>query len=497
MLLMFSFQQMLDTIIWITFASIALETGDLFNVSVTWVNVLSLLVLGLFLPGMVWCSYLMSRCGLRNVVLVGAILHLAAGVMRYVAVVLLRHGAGPASFALLFAGQFVSSFAQPICTNLPVRLANDWFPTEERDVAMTLGNFGLGVGNLFGVGAPSHFVWRAADGSVHGMETLLLLELGLTIVGFIWTWLCFVDEPEYPPSTAAAMLRGTRAEARDSNASRGAALARLLGEYWSLLRDRNFCLLLFAFSIGLGFFNSIFTALEQLVHPAGYGAREAGHIGNIFIFGGVVTSALSGKILDTTHAYKTMLKITYGLTFFTTLGLVVSVRPDQLVVLCAAAALMGATCLPLLPVSLGTAAEVTFPVPEEASTGLMIFAGNTLGVVFTFVYAALIPLAPKYTTVWTPAGIFTIVGIALATTAALLYDGDHKRFEAESSAHLAGYLKVEEDGPISPNSSPRSHLKVRRLQTGLGGAVLATSLEGYFPKLEARGPVGLLRNRTC
>lgn len=63
-----------------------------------------------------------------------------------------------------------------------------------------------------------------------------------------------------------------------------------------LLRDRNFLILLFGFSVGLGVFNALLTLIAQLVQPCGYDSSDAGLFGGVLIGAGLLGAAIAGPV---------------------------------------------------------------------------------------------------------------------------------------------------------------------------------------------------------
>ena len=64
--------------------------------------------------------------------------------------------------------------------------------------------------------------------------------------------------------------------------------AKLRDESSTLFNNRNYIVLFIAFSIGVGFFNSLLTLLDQIVAPHGYSNDDAGTFGAVFIALGLV-----------------------------------------------------------------------------------------------------------------------------------------------------------------------------------------------------------------
>lgn len=440
--------------LWISFAPIAVEMSLFYDVHVQWINTLSTVCLLMFPFGMVWCSYITGTCGLRQPMVIASGLNLIGGMLRLVSYPAVHWIGGQVAYTALLVGQVCSAFAQPIFTNTPLRVANEWFPQDERDKATTFGNCGFGVGNVVGFLLPSFFVSQVSGTEqVHGIGKFLAVESGICLLSFLWCWRCFLEEPEGPPSHAAVQKRQARQQTRDDPArlQNGFSICKVFDDYIQLLQDKNFCALLVAFSFVLGGFNSLFTVLEQLLKPAGYSIACASDVGNTFIVSGGITSVISALILDRTHAYITVLKVSYFLTFVASCIFCSQVRPDNDAWLVAAAGLFGAASVPILPVTLEAAAEATYPVAEEAASGLLILGGNYLGAVFTYIVAALVKRAPIFTTVFTPASFFTVVILSLATLASCCFNGTYKRQAAEAHAQTAEpLLKVEDSTSRAP-----------------------------------------------
>merc|ERR1711920_766026 len=131
------------------------------------------------------------------------------------------------------------------------------------------------------------------------------------------------------------------------------------------------------YGINLGFYNSIFIILEQLVHPVGYGTRSAGIFASSFTMMGLVSAVCTALLLDRTHAYKSIIRIVFVSTGIAMINFFLQLKPRQWNIVWVSTGLLGVVSLPSLPVVLPAAAEATFPVSEEVSTGLLMFAGNS------------------------------------------------------------------------------------------------------------------------
>jgi hypothetical protein len=67
---------------------------------------------------------------------------------------------------------------------------------------------------------------------------------------------------------------------------------KLRQESSALFSNRNYIVLFIAFSIGVGFFNSLLTLLNQIIAPHGYSNDDAGTFGAVFIGLGLVGAGI-------------------------------------------------------------------------------------------------------------------------------------------------------------------------------------------------------------
>lgn len=460
-LAIFCLQSGLNACLWITFAPIASLSSDFYDVSLGSINLLSLVYMLLFPPGILLTSYLMTQWGLRRVIIIGSLLDLVSTALRFVSV-LLPQKSGPVfpAFCLVLLGQSFGALAQPLFISVPVRLANDWFSRSERDAVTVIAAMVAPVGNAIGQVVPPLVVTQdpAGTGPVNGLDWLLAGEGLVALVALFWAGACFAEDPLVAPSRAAVVRRASRQEllhslsqghmsplsvgsrsVSRSSVSASSAFRALKVDYVALLKDVNYVILLVAFGMGLGLFNAILTCIEQLVKPAQYNSDDAGLFGGVVLLTGLPVAGIVGVVLDKTHAYRATLKAGVSCALAGLLCFLMLLRPANRGLVCLGSALLGATTTPLLPVSMETAVECTFPVPEEASGGLLLLAGQVFGVIFTVTLQNLLMSrdGSSFDGVWTPAAFF-ILSVQLAGALIVFgYRGQYKRQVSESSDHRA------------------------------------------------------------
>jgi FLVCR family MFS transporter 7 len=445
LLLLFALSSAANAFLWISFAPIFSLTGSWFSVSSAAVNWLSLVFMVLYLPGSLFAAVSMERLGLRATLLLGVGGNAAGAWLRYAgAAALPRSGGG---FALAMAGQVLAALVQAVFVNAPARIAADWFPRKERDTATVVASLSNAVGSALGSVLPTLFVAAPGDlpafllGTAVALSALLLASLAGVRA----------DRPPTPPTAAAALraraLAGEAArsgggggdggelseallEGGGGGASSPGTLAGVLRAYADLLKRRNFLLLTVGFGVGLGLFNAMLTLLSQLLAPCGYSDNDAGTAGAVLLGAGLLVAAGAGAALEATRAYAAMLRGGMAAATCALLLFLGALRPGQAGLVLGAVAVLGAFLIPLLPIALENAAESTFPVPEDVSSGLLLNAGNYIGLALTLGMAPLI--GGSCTSVVTPAAGLMVGVQAVAVAALAGFKGEPLRQEAEA-----------------------------------------------------------------
>jgi MFS family permease len=440
MLLCYCLQTINNALLWITFASVANGSSRFFGVGIGWVNVLSVSFMILYLPGSILASYIITRWGLRRLMVIGAALNLLSAAVRYAGVGYVQFidsaGGGTVGFAILLLGQCIGAMAQPLFTNAPVKLAGVWFKASERDVATVIAALANPIGMAMGQVVPSFFV-TDDDFETAAFGQLLLLEIALTGVAFVWAAHGFQEAPPTPPSASArdriVQAKAVTAEINASASAFAATMLELRRDTTALLTDRNFLVLFVGFGFGLGAFNALLTVLAQMVAPCGYTTDDAAMFGGTLIGAGTVGAGLAGGYLDASHNYRPVLKGGYAFCWATVVFFLLSLKPDNGGMLTAAFALMGSTMLPLYPVTLENAVECTYPMSEEGSGGLLLLAGNVLGMCFTFVLGYTIEEQGgcQADVTKNPSALFLFAMLTVCVLVMLTFNGQYKRLEAE------------------------------------------------------------------
>ena len=252
-----------------------------------------------------------------------------------------------------------------------------------------------------------------------------------------------------------AEVAGDGVEGLDAGLVEGSSLGvqEVVALWMKLLEDKEFLKLVLGFGTGLAIFNSLMTVIQQIISPAGYSSDDAGSFGGILIGSGLVGAMIVGPLLDYTKAYKTVLKIGMPIGLVAVTAFVANLKPDNFTVVAICIGCLGFVMLPMLPVSLETAAECTYPIPEDCSSALLMTTGQLVGIPLIFGLDWLISMRSKYDgNVWTPAAIFLVIAISICVIFVWWFDGKMKRLAVEQMRSFSGSRGREsgrESGRIS------------------------------------------------
>ena len=191
----------------------------------------------------------------------------------------------------------------------------------------------------------------------------------------------------------------------------------------------------------LGIMNTQGTVIGIIAAQYHYTNNQVALFGGLFIFGGICGSAVAGTIVEMKKNYKTMLTI---LAFLSTVALVELMFVMKSLSVWGTAVscfLVGSVSIAVLPVGVDFAVEISHPVPESISTGLLLSTGQVIGIVLTVCDSLWITKSGN-------AGVIggssiMIVGAAVAGLISLGIESDLRRMKLEQQQK--GLLDTEEE----------------------------------------------------
>ena len=322
------------------------DPTSLFNI-----DFLALSYMLVFLLAAMPASWVLDKWGLGVGVGVGAILTIVGSVGK---------GVWADSFGAQVAFQLVLALAQPFLINAATTLARDWFPPKERATAAGLASLAQYLGFVVALAwAPALVqIDPRLPGYGQGMGTALA---SFAVVGVIAGLLALV-----------LVRRGPYREKLD-----GDFLASV-GRLWSSW-DFRWTLLLFF--LGLGMLNAVTSLTDSIA--ASLGVKDSdGLLGVGLIGGGIVGAIVLPLLSDLWGRRKAFLVLCMGLAAPAFAALAFAPQGWYGLAI-GAMVLLGFALMSAGPIGFQYAAEVTVPVPESASQGVLLLVGQVSGLAFT------------------------------------------------------------------------------------------------------------------
>ena len=335
---------------WLTFAPIASQVMDHYQVSSFSVDLFSVSYMLMYILLTFPASWVIDRWGWRASFTIGGAITAVFALTRWVF-------AG--SYPMVLLSQFLLAAGQPFLVNVSTKVPANWFAPRERSTAAGI----LMMAQYLGFILPMIASPLLMDGM--GMGGMLGVYGALCTVSALVALAVGRERPTVPP--------GPPAPAENMNAR------QMVG----LVRSGAFLRVLVIGFVSMGIFNTILTVLEKLLAPQGFSSLDAGIVGAAFVVSGIVGAVLVPMLSDRTG--RRIPLIAFGVASIAPLTLALGLLHGMAAVV-PCAAILGFLVMGLAPVLFQHGAEIAYPVPEGASFALIMLAGQVSGAVFVWVF---------------------------------------------------------------------------------------------------------------
>ncbi len=336
-----------NQLLWITFAPITGVAAKYYGVSDLSIGLLSMSFMIVYIFVSIPASWVIDTYGFRTAVAIGAVLTAIFGLTR---------GLAADNYTLVLISQIGIAIGQPFILNALTKVAARWFPLQERATASGLGSLAMYLGIMLGMILTPILVLRS---SINNM--LLIYGAAAVIAGAVF----LIFSREHPPTPASPPGQEERSLVFDG--------------LKQMVRMRDFILLMVIFFIGLGVFNSVTTWIEDILRPRGYSILQAGVVGGVMVFGGILGAVVLPTLSDRKRKRVPYLIIAVAAA---TLGLVGIIFAANYTLLLISAFVMGFFLLSAGPIGFQYGAEITYPAPEGTSNGMLLMMGQISGILF-------------------------------------------------------------------------------------------------------------------
>jgi MFS family permease len=329
--------------LWITFGAITLPATEFYGVTDLQIGLLAMIFMIVYIPMSLPVSWAIDTWGFYKTVSLGAILMAVFGVLR---------GLLGSSYMAVLICTIGLAVSQPFIMNSWTKVAARWYPIQERATAVGLA----AVGNFVGTGIGLWLTPRLIDEYNISIPSVLLIYGCLGAVAAI---LFIVFAREYPPTAPCP----PEMEAR----------ALMIEGLRSLVKSAPFWVLMFIFFIANCIFNGLSTWIEPIFRPRSYSPEQAGTLGGLLLLGAILGAFILPTLSDMLRKRKIFLLL--GILGAAPWLLVLTLAQNYWL-LSISALVFGFLLIGLAPIGYQYAAELTYPVPEGTSNGMLVLAGQ-------------------------------------------------------------------------------------------------------------------------
>src|SRR4030042_2782380 len=334
---------------WITFAPITSEAVAFYNVTAMQIDLLSLIFMIIYIFVSFPASYIIDTWGIRIGIGIGAALLGVFGFMK---------GFYGASYDMVVIAQIGIAVGQPFVFNSGTKVGVRWFPLRERATQAGISVLAQFVGIIIAMAVTPIL------SKTYGMEKMLMIYGVATLIGAIIFILLNRECPATPPCPPGHDER-----------------IKVFAGLQHIFKQRDMIYLLIIFFVGLGIFNAVTTWVEQILRPRGFDITQAGIIGALMMFGGILGAATLPVFSDKLRKRKIFMVIT---TICAIPGLAGLAFAGSYGILLASSLIFGFFLMGNGPISYQYSAEICYPAPEATSQGLLLLVGQISGIIFVF-----------------------------------------------------------------------------------------------------------------
>jgi len=357
-LIVFMFLNAVLQMQWLIFAPIAKAAQSFYGTSTVGIDVFAMIYMGMlvimFLPGV----YIVNSYGVRIGVGIGAVLIGVFGLLK---------GVYGANYTMACVSQFGLAAAQPFIICAITAVVARWFPINERATACGLASLSVYLGVLFVmVVTPLFLTENIVNGiTLYNIDHILMIYGIISVASAIVLLVFMREKPPTPPGVYG----------QDEN------IVDFLKGLKLIFKQRDMIVLLLLSLLLLGVFNALSTCIDQLCKLRGLTFDQTGLVGGVMLLGGIIGAIILPLFSDKYRKRKAFIVLAAilvipgvaGLTFISGYG-------GLLISSC----IFGFFCLGAGPIAFQYGAEITYPVPEASSNGLLLLVGQVSGILFVF-----------------------------------------------------------------------------------------------------------------
>ena len=291
------------------------------------------------------------------------------------------------SIAFAYIGQIISALFQPAILNSPAKIAATWFNEKRRVLVTSICCLSNTIGVMFGYIFHTFII---EDNTVNprifknDFRLYLILEFAITSIFCLFFIIFMREKPTNPPSNSQKNIK--------TNQNKSTCQ-----EIGKLLCDKNFRFLFISLSCIVGFINIIATIFNSYMAMYKITDSQASYISGIANVFGIITSIgvaiIIDKTIDKTKVYTKILlycNIISILLYIVTTIILEKVKSKSLYIIIGVLfTLIIGSAVPIYTSGMDLVCEITYPIGESTSDGVIMIGNQFLGIVGIIITALL------------------------------------------------------------------------------------------------------------
>ena len=363
---------------WVTYASCAKNFSKFYNLSSFKVDIFSMIYMIVYPIVCVPESHIIDNINLRLGLSIAGILTILGSLLKCFINI---------NIIYAYIGQFLIAIFQPAILNSPAKIASTWFDEKNRIIITSICCASNTIGIMFGYLVHT-FVF---DDNITSEKIFKVNFEKYAFVEFIGTFIfCFPllifmrNKPKIPPS-----------KSQDKYVSPPVTQSLKL-----LFSNRNFLKLLISTTCIVGFFNIFGTIINEFLFLYNINDEQTTLIAAISNISGILGSLIIGKIIDKNKKYKfTMILLNiFGIIFLSTATILLEFIDDKyhfyISIICYTLVIIA--CVPFYTTGMDFVCELTYPVGESISEGLIMSSNQISGIIGIVIWNIFKVQFPQY-----------------------------------------------------------------------------------------------------
>lgn len=357
---------------WVTFSSSAAKFGIAYNLSTTQVNIFSLLYMILYPFLCIPEGYLVDNYSTRLGLIIAASATLIGAALKCLVNI---------SMEAVYFGQFLAAALQPMILNSPGRMAANWFRVNARTLVTTICCISNTIGILFGFVFHTFIIDEEVEGEVYKEQffNYVFWEFILNVIFCLPSFFILRNKPLNPPSPSQ--------ERKEPSLCVSLKL---------LFTNKNFYYLLISSCFVIGYYNVFGTILNAYLFLYNITDAQSSYIYALSSGLGIFSSLGISALLDKYKKFKLIIIIlsvsgcVLQIMFTFLLELSLKDHINQYAVGMVMYTLVTAVLIPIYTIGMNYVCEITYPVGESLTGGIMMSVSQISGIAGTFACDALI-----------------------------------------------------------------------------------------------------------